>query len=235
MTNPTKARPILMSAPMVRALIAGSKTQTRRIVKPQPHHGPVGQMVNLGGANWAMDDGDMSGNWTCPYGDPGDLLIVRETFRLPAEYDDLKPTKVRSDVPIHYGADGRADEGWGKTRVSIHMPRWASRLTLEIADIWVEQLMDISEADAEAEGVTRIGKQFPSFADPSSDWHRGPNLWTVDCGDGSLNSPTASGAYKMLWELINGKDSWAENPYVWCVEFRVHYANVDQVLRETAA
>ncbi len=195
-------RPILFSAPMVRALLAGTKTQTRRVVKPQPHHGLVGVMVNLGGADWAMDDGDLSGQWRCPYGVPGDRLIVRETFRLPAEYDDVKPSLVRSSAPVWYAADVRADEGWGKTRVSIHMPRWASRLTLTITEVRVERLQDISEADAKAEGA--------------------PQLWTT--GDGDFYEDARGNhltGYAGVWEHINGPGSWAANPWVWAVSFEV--------------
>jgi len=114
----------------------------------------------------------------------------------------VKPSLVRSSAPVWYAADGRADEGWGKTRVSIHMPRWASRLTLKITDVRVERLQDISEADAKAEGA--------------------PQLWTT--GDGDFYEDTRGNhltGYAGVWEHINGPGSWAANPWVWAVSFEV--------------
>jgi len=255
-----KARPILFSGAMVRALLASTKTQTRRIIKPQPHHGPVGTMVHLGDGGWAMDDGDLSGHWQCPYGDPGDLLIVRETFRLAAEFDDRKPTLARPNSPVHYEADGRADEGWGKTRVSIHMPRWASRMTLEITEVRVERLQDISESDAVAEGIYRSTpddedrawfhayreeqtSEPPSQADLDQ-FNEG--VWKapgIRQGWGSTQAerdqdqwfPNAPGAYGLLWKAINGPESWDANPWVWAISFKVYKANIDDFLKEDAA
>jgi hypothetical protein len=228
--TPLRQRPILFSGPMVRALLSGTKTQTRRIVKPQPHHGPVGEMVHLGDGGWAMDDGDLSGHWQCPYGVPGDLLIVRETFRLPDTFDPHSPAAAKLMVGsdrspnVFYLADssvrsaGSYTGSPGKTRVSIHMPRWASRLTLEITDVRVERLQDISEADAVAEGVSNsmdaCGRMF----------------WTAPPSDDFINS--ARFAYLRLWDAINGDGSAAANPWVWAVSFKVHAANVDQMAPE---
>ena len=236
-----KARPILFSAPMVRALLDGRKTQTRRVVKPQPHHGPVGQIVNLGGAEWAMDDGDLSGLWTCPYGAPGDLLWVRETIQ---RFD-----KGTCDQNVWYraGGNGGLDEHgvwnipdgvdphqpWPVDRkgpgggaaynvASIHMPRWASRLTLEITDVRVERLPAISRADAIAEGLQRL---------PAS------GRWVVEKGQqyAGLADHDPRLVYSWLWEAINGPGSWATNPWVWALTFKVHRANVDAVLNARAA
>ena len=203
---------------MVRALLAGTKTQTRRIVKPQPvkssgtHRGyPLALMAN----DWAWPHPRTSGATTisnrpngplgweihCPYGQPGDRLWVRETLR------------AKDGFMVYAADDGRIDcDGldWPacieprKTIVSIHMPRWASRLTLEITAVCVERLQSISEADAIAEGVTAVSSG-------------GVTLFTttgVNCFQ------TAKDAYAALWESINGPGSWDANPWVWAVEFR---------------
>jgi len=226
-----KARPILFSAPMVRALLDGRKTQTRRVVKPQPHHGPVGQIVNLGGAEWAMDDGDLSGLWTCPYGAPGDLLWVRESLgRRPASFLGIEATNGVENAFYTADGEGVVNEHefdvcpwWnGKTRSSIHMPRWASRLTLEITDVRVERLQAISEADAIAEGIQR----WPDGRFAEDDHDPDPNR---------LAATSAVVAYELLWTDINGPDSWDANPWVWALTFRVHRANVDAVLNARAA
>ena len=187
----TKERPILFSAPMVRALLDGSKTQTRRVVKPQPVY-----------------DGRFAGGWklkgkkgheaatcspfiaeVCPYGQPGDRLWVRESFA--HIYRDNSSPERRSFEDVAYMADGRGIDigAYGSWKPSIHMPRWASRITLEITGVRVERLQDISEADARAEGASQH---------PDGPWH----------------------AYRSLWTLINGPDSWAANPWVWIIEFK---------------
>ena len=176
------ARPILFSGPMVRALLAGTKTQTRRVAKPQPF------WVNPG-------DGQPNPMPKCPYGVPGDTLWLRETW-----------FQSEDSSMVHYRADND-DPYVTRWRPSIHMPRWASRITLEVTGVRVERLCAISEADAAAEGVTQCG---------DGGWH------AEDTGrDGS--SPcwdTASGSYRLLWESINGPGSWAANPWVWVVSFR---------------
>jgi hypothetical protein len=167
-----KERPILFSAPMIRALLAGTKTQTRRIVKPG-----------------APDD------WNaCPYGVIGDRLWVRETHAPAADSWGAWERRMQKDgcgpAPvIHYAADG-GDPFVEKWRPSIHMPRWASRITLEIVAVRVERLQDISEADVAAEGV---------LVDDIA-----PPYWR---------------SYRELWEQINGAGSWDLNPWVWIVEF----------------
>ena len=138
----------------------------------------------------------------CPYGLPGDRLFVREAFRLCQEADDVSPRDSDPGYRVWYEADKPHQLGAGRLRPSIHMPRWASRITLEVTGVRVERLQDISEADARAEGITV------------------PNC---QCGyglDGNLMSGTASGAYMLLWESINGPGSWNANPWVWVVEFK---------------
>lgn len=182
-----KERPILFKGEMVRAIREGRKTQTRRIFKgliPPGCPGKHSCRVEAGFAKFHLN-GKLamhSGEWTRnPYGQPGDRLWVKETFRL--------------SVPAHEGQTGypiyRADfesPPAGLWKPSIFMPRWASRITLEIVRIRVERLQDISAADAQAEGIKKVS--------------------------------TARLSYCALWESINGKGSWAKNPWVWVIEFK---------------
>lgn len=175
-----KERPILMSAPMVRAILAGAKRQTRRIAMPKRSIEPM------------TDE--------CPYGQPGDRLWVRETWQ---------------SAPLRGVFAYRADPMWsgvpaptpdGRWRPSIHMPRCASRITLEITGVRVERLRDINEDDAIAEGI-----QPAALTGHWRLYGRGAN------GDMD-RSPRVS--YRSLWESINGQGSWDANPWVWVIEFR---------------
>ena len=190
-----KERPILFSAPMVRALLNGSKTQTRRAVKPSP----VADIRFCGGAYIPTNKhGDIAVEAPhiasfSPYGQPGDRLWVRETF-------------IDASSALHscviYRADGD-DQACGQSwKPSIFMPRWASRIMLEITDVRVERLQDISAADAQAEGIVPDG---------DGGWHLADTRHYM--GD-----PISS--YASLWEYINGPDSWEANPWVWVIEFR---------------
>lgn len=186
---------------MVRALLNGTKTQTRRIIKDPPpketeevspyyhpsnrtHHYAYGQVEN---GSYMILDWDKA----CPYGDVGDRLYVRETWSTHACFDEISPAALTTRS-IHYWADGAITTGKG--RPSIHMPRWASRILLEIVSVRVERLQDISESDAEAEGIDFM-RQIPD-------------------ADETL---TAVELYEILWEAINGPGSWAANPWVWVV------------------
>ena len=181
-----KERPILFSGPMVRAILNGNKIQTRRVVKSHPAY-------------------------RCPYGEVGDLLWVRETWGVAPGYDHLPPRDLMPHgMKVNYAADGSLSGC--KLRPSIHMPRWASRITLEITEVRIELLQQISEADATAEGVQAI---------PYTGENAGPNRFTVDVAGGSLNAPTAVEAFRALWEYINGDGAWRENPWVWVVAFRL--------------
>ena len=203
-----KERPILFSATMVRALLAGTKTQTRRVVKMKTHH-QIEERDNGTPWPWMYDGERDADSWmACPYGQPGDRLWVRETWRTDARLDDKAPNAF-SGWPVKYEADSTAlnhgaffGQTDGKTRVSIHMPRWASRITLEITGVRVERLQDISEADALAEGIEDRGKGFAVYG----------------TDDGITFDPIRS--YRSLWEQINGPGSWDANPWVWVVEFR---------------
>lgn len=230
-----KARPMPMSAPMVRAILAGTKTQTRRVVKPQfvadampvemPATDPAGGWVVPGhsGTWWCEAAANPDDARRCPYGQPGDRLWVREAFRFPQSLDHLSPIEIGEKAlavgypkpwcPIQFEADGlrRTPQEWrdfvtppqaneaGRLRAGMHMPRWASRITLEVTGVRVERVQDISVADAIAEGVNI-----------HPDHHSKPPE--------SIYSPVQ--AYRDLWESINGPESWEANPWVWVVEFK---------------
>ncbi len=209
-------KPILFSAPMVRAILDGSKNQTRRIMKPQADddgHVTVGEIgTSLGVAYLRGERGGQCLRVPCPYGFPGSRLWVRETCRaeeLPSGLDGVRyladdcfipieNTEAASDAWLSLAAYGQRLSGHQKCRKvsAIHMPRWASRITLEITGIRVERLQDINEADAIAEG---IDPKFP------------PDEQVANA---------ARMRYADIWESINGPGSWAANPWVWVVEFR---------------
>lgn len=204
-----KERPILFSAPMVRALLAGTKTQTRRALKPQPSEFVGGPGVTLRDGSPAplipLDDSvePYGREIACPYGKPGDLLWVRETWH------DASSSLHSCAL---YRADG-IDLHWDKWTPSIHMPRWASRITLEITSVRVERLQDISEADAAAEGLTFSAKA------RLSDGCMG--IYELRMPDGKLHfNDNACDLFRTLWEQINGPASWDANPWVWAIEFR---------------
>jgi len=214
-----KARPILFKPDMVRAILEGRKTMTRRIVKPQPPLGSDGVAYNP--SHFEPDRGwywkPHGGFAKCPYGAPGDMLWVREAFSGPHGCRNLKPSEWPEGCPIWYWTDGNV-AGFDATqpKPSIHMPRWASRLTLEITDVRVERLQDISEDDARAEGIADGGCLNCGEPEPCG------------CSD---PQPDARDAFIHLWQSINGDQSWSANPWVWVVSFKAHHMNVDAFLR----
>ncbi|WP_121383209.1 hypothetical protein [Pseudomonas aeruginosa] len=225
-----KERPILFTGPMVLALLEGRKTATRRIAKPVKHpdlgniYAP-GALVLEGEPQHVIDR-------ACPYGQPGDRLWVRETwtdvnlcgapalaYRADEDIRDLmeEPGFLDDRGAFNYDdprvkpypfACWYADLDQARWRPSIHMPRWASRILLEITAVRVERLQDISDDQAEAEGVERP-----------------ENITNVDVWDGAerelfnaMNQPRAR--FRRLWSNINGSESWDSNPWVWCIEFK---------------
>lgn len=207
-------KPILFSAPMVRALLAGTKTQTRRVVKPQfakeaapvemPATDPIGGWVVGGhsGIWWCDAAANPDEAMRCPYGQPGDRLWVREAFAGSIAYERHGYPLKEWGNKIWYIADGEPRSGrWTLPRPSIHMPRALSRITLEVTGVRVERLQDISEADAQAEGA------------PSADLASGRECIFPHQG-------TYRWGFRLLWEQINGPGSWGANPWVWVVEFR---------------
>lgn len=215
-----KERPIPFKAPMVRAILDGTKTQTRRAVKLRDllqirrgdatHYRGVRPDDTMRRA--VSDVGADGVVKLCPYGQPGDRLWVREAWRTVAGADDIPPRDLMNvESFTRYEADAAKPAGMGKLRPGMFMPRWASRILLEVVSVRVERLQDISEADARAEGVCELPGQ---AAEPGC-W------WTADVGAGAaMHGRTPSGAYRLLWESINGPDSWDANPWVWVVEFK---------------
>lgn len=216
-------RPILFSGPMVMAILDGRKTQTRRIIKPRPPewinklHG--GELSKRAPYDLEDDEGrgcgsgfqdDRGGYYRVPYGLPGDRLWVREAWCHAA--DDNGRFKYTADGDLdntccHYRADGyevcHIDGEETKAGLprspwcpSIHMPRWASRITLEITGVRVERLNEISQPDIAKEGI---------------DCHPTSNM---------RSQAEYQGKFRSLWESINGAESWIANPWVWVVEFK---------------
>lgn len=191
-------RGMIFNSEMVRTILDGRKTQTRRPVKFPILDRNLG--CELAGNELA---GELSaGNYlNSAFGKPGDRIWVRETWARYNIDQNSHDIAYRATTPADWPEEGR----W---RPSIHMPRWASRITLEITGVRIERLNGISEADAEAEGI-----DMDALAD-SQDCY--------DCiaGHNMTGRPTATGAFKYLWESIYGSDSWRANPWVWVIEFK---------------
>lgn len=210
-----KERPILFSGPMVRAILEGRKTQTRRIVKGSPvrvtqFFGRDDKPTHEFGLHLTHDR-VINKHVRCPFGQPGGRLWVRETWALDAYTGDMQfcikygaggdnyvTERNGSDewVPIYrryMDGCGETDDSWGRWRPSIHMPRWASRLTLEVTGVRVERLQDISEPDAKAEGVEQLARSV------------GTNY---------------RGAFQHLWDSLNkDRAPWESNPWVWVLSY----------------
>lgn len=224
-----KERPILFSAPMVRAILDDRKTVTRRVVKPT--YQSIEERDDGSLWPWREDLNRATDYWyPCPYGEVGDRLWVREAWRMPASLDDLSGKLVAEKcleagyrkpwAPISFEADGALSSAkdWrefgstpgeavpGRYRHARFMPRWASRIALEVTAVRVERLQDISEAQARAEGAC--------YHDGLGIGHSG---WRHDLKDVHAD---ARSSFARLWESINGAGSWADNPWVWVVEFR---------------
>lgn len=184
-----KERPILFSGPMVNAILDGRKTQTRRVVKPQGAILTDELARSLGVRPPETKNQPVI---ACPYGAVGDRLWVRETW--------FSPPKPNNEC-IGFAADREypPDVVYRK-RPSIHMPRWASRITLEVTGVRVERLQDISDADCVAEGC-------PGWYSP------------MHPDQGNTDGRTPSEEYRDLWESIHGPKSWEANDWVWVVEF----------------
>ena len=181
-----KERPILFSAPMVRALLADAKTQTRRVVKMESHQ-QIEQRDD--GRDWPwMYDGERDADYwmACPYGQPGDRLWVREAWRAELTWNTTKPSEIPDEAALWYEADdqprnnGRGTKFKGKLRSSIHMPRHASRITLEVTGVRVETLGVISHEDALAEGVSSIEEYKALLININGAWLPETWVWVVD-------------------------------------------------------
>lgn len=257
-------RPIIFSAPMIRALIAGRKTQTRRIITGEVPAEPAMDNVHpknvvrhpapyldayCGGPRTVANPRGMTDRWCwwtrddrcgltfkVPYV-PGDRLWVRESclgeeladgqdgvrFAADDAFVPIQSTRTAADAWLalnHYRSGGKRARR-GKPVPSIHMPRWASRLTLPVTEVRVERLQDISEADAIAEGMPDLGSLCEQL-----------DLGKLNT-TGETAAQTASRLrwpqrwFAGLWNSINGPDAWAANPWVAAVTFEVHSANID--------
>ena len=207
-------RPIIFSAPMVRALLDNRKSQTRRILKPQPPEW-VSAVCHDAGREW-IGSGDGHGTILRSPFAPGDRLWVREAHYLTDDGDEERVVYAEDQGAVAAHLAGvtnmqrqyNLSDAWAKPhlqlRSSIHMPRWASRLTLIVTDVRVQRLQEISEADAIAEG-------FRPYA----------NSLTIDC-----DTPPPSGDFRSLWNSIHGPDAWGANPWVVALTFAVHHCNI---------
>lgn len=218
----SKERPIIFSSPMVLALLDGRKTQTRRIIKPQPE---VSSIPNYGTHAWRPDKQEahyfdfqnlksfetaFNPRVCCPYS--ADRLYVRETWR-EAFSETHECFAYKADLKYKCGKQTPPDleqltalnGGW---KPSIHMPKKACRLWLEVVDIRVERLQDISEEDAVCEGA-----RFTNFGNLPG-WHFKDIKSHEDC------LATAKYAFANLWESINGVNSWTTNPWVWVISLK---------------
>jgi hypothetical protein len=212
-----KERPILFNGDMVRAIMSGAKTQTRRIYAGSP---------KLDGEIHPDGSGEKWTDWgKCPFGQPGDRLWVRETWGLCGYLDstdwDRGSVAGEKSRPVNrlveYRSDWNVEDGSAFWRPSIHMPRWASRITLEITAVRVERLQEITNQDAQAEGLP--------WACPHRHGLKGIEI------DGESPDPYAKNhdtgwndcwicAFKSLWNSIYGAGSWRSNPWVWVFEFK---------------
>lgn len=213
-----KERPILFSAPMVRAILEGRKTVTRRVIKPQPNWD--GKWFQWDGHAPNSKDGAVGGNtieaadllcWSSPYGKRGDRLWVREAFGLQVRHyggGTGEHIVYRATNPnAIYCKSAEGSQYPVKWKPSIHMPRHSSRILLEITAVRVERLQDITEEQAKAEGV----RLYTDHAELGDWWHvEGIETYSAD--------PRRS--FELLWASINGAESWDANPWVWVVEFK---------------
>lgn len=233
-------KPILFKPEMVRALQAG-KSQTRRVLKQQPTDPLTG-----GGVCDPVAFPDRPYMWLNGYdGSPaqpiinppkilvGDRLYVREAWRTWANYDHLRPSLMRPGKhSIHFEADGFDKAHTGRFRQAMHMPRWASRITLIVTDIKVQRIQDISEEDAKAEGAT---SRFFEHSECGQEicmltFNHGQSEWF----------DTATRSFENLWDSINaerdgGKLSWDSNPWVAAYSFNYIPQNIDAVEGEAGA
>lgn len=206
---------VIFSAPMVRALLDGRKTQTRRLIKPAPFIDDMGNFCAPDRKGQVWNWGQNIDGTPClrnfvkkmPYA-PGDRLYVREGWRTLQKWDAVKPRHLMDDVDkIDFAADGYPRNplwAWGKNRPSIFLPRWASRLWLAVTDVRVQRLQDLSEADAIAEGIDDAAAQH--FGNPIK-------------------------AYAALWNHLHGAEndqSWEANPWIHATTFDVHRGNIDR-------
>ncbi|HBU7548602.1 TPA: hypothetical protein MC769_004938 [Klebsiella aerogenes] len=210
-----KERGMIFNGEMVRAILDGRKTQTRRPIKwKQTRFTEIGEREDGSKWPWSEDAEHACDFWhPCPFGAVGDRIWVREAFRVHSRATDVATLVYKSSernswteqthrVPVAVCNKPATPEKWTP---SLHMPRWASRILLEITDVRVERLNAISEEDARAEGIIDGG--------------------CLNCGEpepcGCDNpEPDATDAFAYLWQSIYGQENWNADPWVWVIEFK---------------
>jgi len=223
-----KEQPIIFKPEMVRAILEGRKTQTRRIIKNVM---PDSEDAEEEEYFWAFGDGHSGIGWyqglseyssegsiffKCPYGVPGDRLWVRETFSILQD----KPTMNRVIYRVDHGFTGGGIKyDLAKWKPSIHMPRWASRINLEVTNVRVQRVMAISRKDAIAEGAVQINKHFLMDPEVLKIPVKYSNVTQLN-DERYWGNDNAPGAFASYFEKINGSDAWDRNPWVWVVEFK---------------
>ena len=204
---------LMFKAPLVRAILEGRKTQTRRIAKPV-RHPDLGNVYSPGALVLEHEPQHVI-NRACPYGQPGDRIYVRETARSCRAYEvQGYPPSQWGNKPIWFEADGTppgAETAWAtKATPAIHLPMFAARIWLEVTSVRVERLQDISEEDAITEGIERADNFFGCTC-----WkaYGEPEGADVVCPDDPI------GSFRTLWESTSG--AWDANPWVWVIDFKV--------------
>lgn len=218
-----RERPILFSGEMVKAILEGRKTMTRRVVNKDISNQFDIDVDDTIAAFIEQDTGDSYNPINvCPYGNVGDRLWIKETWKLVPETacpifncvcQTINPANPHEAVIYKCGLE-RA-RGNGNWKPSIFMPRWASRILLEVTDIRVDRLQDITEEDAIAEGIHLCAGIDEEGCTHGYHWSQ--------VSDTDLLFNSAADAYRKLWDSINGKKpgkTWQDNPWVWVVEFR---------------
>lgn len=223
---------IPFSAPMVRAILDGRKTQTRRIVKPQPKIAYWQDPFFMSPKNGRSRFRPVAPDWPdsedddiyCPYGQPGRRLWVREAFALPKEFDHLPPSECPHNLRFYREAcpdvPGARNPRIGKWRPGMFMPRCHSRIDLEVTEIRVERLQAISESDCLAEGIQKQNVIVDCHCAGGTHTEVSEDRYFCD-GCDEQGFKFAADAYAHLWESINGPGSWDANPFVWVIAFKV--------------
>jgi len=192
MSIAVKERGVSFNGDMVRAILDDRKTNSRRPLKLNKSHSELDPDCRPLWPTWECEYGDCH-PYESPFGKPGDRIWVRESWATDKVYDSTPPIQIDAAASVKWLADNakrvNGPENWGKKRVSIHMPRWASRITLEVKRVWVERIQDISPEDIWKEGITHDPEKYGSIVHTFED----------------------------LWNSIYG--TWDENPWAYCCEF----------------
>ncbi len=210
-----KERPILFKGEMVRAILDGRKTQTRRVIKPQSVFHP--DLKNIADINGGFVD-HSGQKHSCKFGSNGDRLWVRETCKEDAALGSISIARYSADnAPVCRQDGSGVSAGWWYSKQvcpSIFMPKKYARIWLEIAGVRIERLQDISEEDAKAEGIASVPFR------PDDGWPLCDGFTFAPQNREALLHACAKDAFQELWQSINGSESWDSNPWVWVIEFK---------------